>query len=101
MTAHVNPECPNCQQHTIVQLGDQDWGCLSCGFSRSFMAQSYPEMESQGQTTSRITYRDAWFPLLWTFFLAIVVAVFLTGSFQIRINPSVADLNHTSQEKTP
>lgn len=29
-------ECPRCRHHSIVQIGEQSYACLNCGFKRSF-----------------------------------------------------------------
>ncbi len=100
MDAHTSPECPRCKQHTIVQTGANEWGCLSCGFSRSLMAQTSPSSISKGSTSNRNLNQDTWFPLVWTFFIAIVMAVFFTGTLQVRINPGVAELSKNTQSSS-
>jgi hypothetical protein len=97
MDAHTSPECPRCKQHTIVQTGANEWGCLSCGFSRSLMATPPQSNASKTSTPNRSPNQDAWFPLVWTFFIAIVMAVFFTGTLQVRFDPGVAGLGKNTQ----
>jgi hypothetical protein len=99
MDAHTSPECPRCKQHTIVQTGANEWGCLSCGFSRSLMLKQSLSNASKTSMPNRSANRDTWFPLVWTLFLAIVMAVFFTGTLQVRINPDTASLGNNTQER--
>jgi hypothetical protein len=40
---HEHPECPRCGHHSVVQMGENKYGCLNCNWYRDLSNGSAPE----------------------------------------------------------